>query len=1134
MHTPQQGPYELLHQLGEGGMGTVWLARHHRSNQLVALKILTDNDARIKSRFRNEIKTLQNIPHPGVVRFIEAGTSQNTLWYAMELIEGKPLSWHLKKLAKRWPTPHLQAHMSTLDKRSSSHWTSHLSQLDKLISQPHNTPPTIPVQRPSTLTPRLKNARSVQALREALATTLTSSPDAHDPSPNHNLLDEEHNLPPRTWPDDDLITLLGNIAQLCTTLAHIHGEGIVHCDLKPENIVINKDGDAILVDFGIADKFGARVEHEVLEGAGIQAGTAYYISPEQIRGEPVDARTDLYAIGCILHEILTGAPPFSQGTPMAILLKHLSTPPTPLSTLNPQLPSDISTLCQTLLQKEPVHRIGNAMGIVNTLAVHVPHIRTFATSLPKPKPYLYRAKLTGRDELMHSLETYIHEVKVGELHAISLGGESGVGKSSVAAELIGRARNHDLFVLSSYCKPLDQLSNQAIPSPLHAFEPIFRQVVDYALEHLDSSTFIQLINSIHLLRPYSHALKEIPLHDIAITPRRHSPEHTKALIFSSLYTILDSYLAHKPTLILFDDANHIDALSWIIKRAQSKDKRWLITLMYATDEPSPNLEQAIQHKTWKNQRIQKLAPHVVASLCAQMLGAPSPDPRLITHVQQQTHGNPFFVAEYLKLAMEHDLLHMDAQGQWHLQPDLSLNSLDTPNSVQAIIQSRLRNLPPDNLAMCEVASVFGMRFTLKDIQAITGKKRKQLNQITRDLKHREILQNTFSEMEMFSHSRLHESIYEHIPQQQKQHLHLQVAQLLTSQNLPPEQRAHHLEHAGNPLEAAQLYSQAAQNSFQQHAYEQAIELHLRALSLQPELQEDSLEQRLTLVQNLLLPTRQLTLAEEHLEIILKGARQLDILSLRSRALVLLAQTCTLQGNFARAERLLDEAAQRFESLASGLGKADTLYELAKLKVTQLDFDNARQLADQARQTFLRVKHKQGQAKATLLLGEICWRLERTREATSTFEQSLSLHQKLAHPSGIAESLIWLAQIYCALEQPKKSLTHLQQARPLLKKLNDPSGQAQCLIISARLARQRDDIHTAIQHFEQAITHLQLTHDPHHLLIAIKELSHLYELDGQHHKITHLSEQAKLLSESPLTHSTLSSIESSQTAQNEHD
>src|SRR5690606_39229389 len=136
----------------------------------------------------------------------------------------------------------------------------------------------------------------------------------------------------------------GIVRTLCGPLAFVHGEGLVHRDLKPENVVISENGAPVLVDFGLAVRVaGADPGREVVDIAGRALGTPAYMAPEQIRGELVDARADLYALGCMLYECVTGAVPF-EGAPGQVLRMHLEQQPPPPSVYVDGLPPALDAL----------------------------------------------------------------------------------------------------------------------------------------------------------------------------------------------------------------------------------------------------------------------------------------------------------------------------------------------------------------------------------------------------------------------------------------------------------------------------------------------------------------------------------------------------------------------------------------------------------------------------------------------------------------------------------------------------------------------------------------------------------------------------------------------------------------------
>jgi beta-lactam-binding protein with PASTA domain len=143
--------------------------------------------------------------------------------------------------------------------------------------------------------------------------------------------------------------------QILGALAFAHRNGIIHRDIKPHNIVVGGDGRLKVTDFGIA-RSGASQMTE----AGSIVGTAQYLSPEQARGAPVDPRSDLYSLGIVLYEMLTGKVPFTGDTPVEIAMKHLSQIPEPPSSLRPEVPHDLDAVVLRALAKDPEQRYGSS------------------------------------------------------------------------------------------------------------------------------------------------------------------------------------------------------------------------------------------------------------------------------------------------------------------------------------------------------------------------------------------------------------------------------------------------------------------------------------------------------------------------------------------------------------------------------------------------------------------------------------------------------------------------------------------------------------------------------------------------------------------------------------------------------
>jgi serine/threonine-protein kinase len=146
------------------------------------------------------------------------------------------------------------------------------------------------------------------------------------------------------------------IGQVLDALAAAHGAGVVHRDVKPQNVLLGAEARVKVIDFGLA--FAAHMQ--ALTATGLIMGTPEYMSPEQIRGEPVDARADLYATGCLTQFLLTGAPPFTADSPIAVGFAHLRRDAPPPSSVRRGLAPGWDAFCARLLAKAPAARFATA------------------------------------------------------------------------------------------------------------------------------------------------------------------------------------------------------------------------------------------------------------------------------------------------------------------------------------------------------------------------------------------------------------------------------------------------------------------------------------------------------------------------------------------------------------------------------------------------------------------------------------------------------------------------------------------------------------------------------------------------------------------------------------------------------
>ena len=362
------GPYRVLETLGSGGAGTVYRALDRRTGEGVALKLLSTGpalDPRAARRLAREFETLSELSHPNVVKVFDTGVHHGYPYLAMELVDGLTLRNYLdldapgpSRFKPARPAPPDVPWQDTDSGETSGPRTFTLSQLGE--------------EPPSDDAAFGTGPESVRALADA-----ADEPDTHE-SRDVSLpysLEVPAEIPPLPAPPEVDTAFLNRpertarlrdaMLQLCDALSYIHGHGLIHRDLKPSNVMVDGDKVVRLMDFGLA-KFLA--EDGAVTAGGRLVGTFRYMSPEQILGEAVDPRADLYSLGVILYELLSGRPPFDARTPPDLWQKVLETEAPLVTALNPGADPLLARIAQRLIRKEPSERFQTAEEVHEALS----------------------------------------------------------------------------------------------------------------------------------------------------------------------------------------------------------------------------------------------------------------------------------------------------------------------------------------------------------------------------------------------------------------------------------------------------------------------------------------------------------------------------------------------------------------------------------------------------------------------------------------------------------------------------------------------------------------------------------------------------------------------------------------------
>jgi non-specific serine/threonine protein kinase len=237
-------------------------------------------------------------------------------------------------------------------------------------------------------------------------------------------------------PIDDALRIADDVAD---ALQYAHGRGVIHRDIKPENILL-ENGHAVVADFGIAQATRGAGDDR-LTMTGMSLGTPHYMSPEQSTGETTDARSDLYALACMLYEMLAGAPPFTGPNAMAIIMRHMMDPVPSLTTVRYTVPAHVIGAIERALAKAPGDRFASVAEWREALRRGGEGAETGVTQAAGPASILKLpptppTTLLGRDA---QLDDAIDRLKAGA-RILTLTGVGGTGKTRFAIEVFHRAR----------------------------------------------------------------------------------------------------------------------------------------------------------------------------------------------------------------------------------------------------------------------------------------------------------------------------------------------------------------------------------------------------------------------------------------------------------------------------------------------------------------------------------------------------------------------------------------------------------------------------------------------------------------------------------------------------------------------
>ena len=618
--------------------------------------------------------------------------------------------------------------------------------------------------------------------------------------------------------------------QIAVALKSIHDEGVIHKDLNPANIILLDDPengwDVKLIDFGLAT-LTPRAYPETEQPGGL-TGTLPYLSPEQTGrvNRTVDYRTDLYSMGATFYELFAGRPPFEQQDPLELIHAHIASTPTPLHEVTSHIPKWLSQLVDKLLDKQPENRYQGAAGVYDDLqkAAQLSNVLPFklgktdqAEQLVVPK------KLYGRDNSQQQLIELLERCKQGESLFACVNGGPGMGKSTLSNSTLRHAHDNKMMCASVDCIGLEVNDTDTL------WVELIKQLLRQLLSLPDEQSGATLDKIAHKSSPHMGTLLgEIPELASVVTNYPDGP----GLPNKGIHEIVD---AIAPTSLLLSVENsHVLPLeclhSLIYGCLQHRGIMCVLTWENFDDEVFADPRLATKNTVIDLHLLDKAD---IRSLLADMLGHTEARVReLAGEVQGKTDGVPALVHELIfelhdAGTIVYERAEGETRGQWGWNIDEVRRYYFNSNSSERI-SSLLDTLPNEAREPICAGACLGESFNLdivaKAIQVPSAELAKQL----RPAISTGILALTDESQYQFSHPRVRATLYERIPEDTKQRLHLTIAQTLKQYiKHKPENRskrsklnrsliteiADHLSAATNPIEtSAQLCREVAYHS----------------------------------------------------------------------------------------------------------------------------------------------------------------------------------------------------------------------------------------------------------------------------------------------------------------------------------
>lgn len=777
--------------LGIGGFGAVYEVYDRERKTVLALKTLRQTDPSALYFLKKEFRSLADVTHQNLVTLYELFSDGNLWFFTMELIEGINFLDYVRGTD-------LISLTSDEDQNEPAQKINNIQSNELLGADEAITLLTpLPVQEAQTI--RTPKAIFSTGKRTEVETIKFKDIGLHNPA----LIDVPKNINKIPFHLDRLISAL---KQLVAGISAIHEAGKLHCDIKPSNVLVTKEGRLVILDFGLATETNTLNNNQKVD----IVGTPAYMSPEQGLGQQLTPAADWYSLGVMLFQVLTARFPFGGDLVAMMKEKKNSAPPSPLQVV-PDIPDYLAELCQALLNPNPAKR-ADRQDILHYLGeTEQEHHHSTLSPLEIP--------LIGRATHLAALNQAYQDMRSRCAVTIFVHGRSGMGKSMLVRRFLDEIKLADAqtVLLSGCCYQQESVPYKALDSVIDALSQYLR-----ALPKKDVPTLLpEDILALARLFPVLEDIDAIAKSERKVLDIPDSQEFRRRA-FTALKELLFNITQERSLIIFIDDLQWGDldsaALLGEILRPPNPPALLLIgTYRSEEKETSTFLKTFCSSQNIIDLAIdlREISVEELSLNDAQNLALAISSQKLSTSkaaaIARESGGSPFFISELA--------LYANSDNE------------DLETTLKDVIQARVAQLPQGARQLLEIVAVAGQPLPRNLIAESATDKLLALLRATHMI--RTTAKSIQEEIETY-HDRIRETIITNLDAEQLRLHHQYLAQSLeNSSQADVERLTIHFQGAGDNEKAAKYALIAADQAANAFAFDRAAELYQLVLKLKP-------------------------------------------------------------------------------------------------------------------------------------------------------------------------------------------------------------------------------------------------------------------------------------------------------------